>query len=193
MLAGVTLDEQVADGAVWDDARSAGAPHLMPYRRSVGTNVAVFLTYDGFTDKTDHFRCALEVKVVSESWSSQGSSVVYQAARTILANSVATNYLDQYARGVKIGFIATGLIKVYDPENSGFVDTEVLRSIFESLGFGEITDDGARARARREPAARAVEEATQTPRAFRPSPARASQTSRFWSRRATSTATARSR
>ena len=37
--------------------------------------------------------------------------------------------------------------KVYDPENSGFVDTEVLRSIFESLGFGEITDDGARARA----------------------------------------------
>ena len=83
--------------------------------------------------------------------------------------------------------------KVYDPENSGFVDTEVLRSIFESLGFGEITDDGARARARREPAARAVEEATQTPRAFRPSPARASQTSRFWSRRATSTATARSR
>ena len=38
--------------------------------------------------------------------------------------------------------------KVYDPENSGFVDTEVLRSIFESLGFGEITDDGARARAR---------------------------------------------
>ena len=118
MLAGVTLDEQVADGAVWDDARSAGAPHLMPYRRSVGTNVAVFLTYDGFTDKTDHFRCALEVKVVSESWSSQGSSVVYQAARTILANSVATNYLDQYARGVKIGFIATGLIKVYDPETA---------------------------------------------------------------------------
>ena len=39
--------------------------------------------------------------------------------------------------------------KVYDPENSGFVDTEVLRSIFESLGFGEITDDGARARAPR--------------------------------------------
>ena len=33
--------------------------------------------------------------------------------------------------------------KVYDPEGSGFVDTEVLRSIFESLGFGEITDDGA--------------------------------------------------
>ena len=41
--------------------------------------------------------------------------------------------------------------KVYDPENSGFVDTEVLRSIFESLGFGEITDDGARARAASRP------------------------------------------
>ncbi len=42
--------------------------------------------------------------------------------------------------------------KVYDPDGSGFVDTEVLRSIFESLGFGEITDDGASpsgARARR--------------------------------------------
>merc|ERR1711988_1291071 len=31
--------------------------------------------------------------------------------------------------------------KVYDPEGSGYVDTEVLRVIFESLGFGEITDD----------------------------------------------------
>lgn len=32
--------------------------------------------------------------------------------------------------------------KVYDPDASGFVDTDVLRTIFESLGFGEITDDG---------------------------------------------------
>ena len=63
----------------------------MPYRRSVGTNVAVFLTYDGFTDKTDEFRCALEVKVISESWSSQGSSLIYQTSRTILADfKVAT-------------------------------------------------------------------------------------------------------
>ena len=34
--------------------------------------------------------------------------------------------------------------KVYDPSNTGFVDTEVLREIFQSLGFGEITDDGKR-------------------------------------------------
>ena len=118
MLAGATLDERVADGAVWADGRGSGAPHAMPYRRSVGTNVAVFLTYDGFTDRTDEFRCALEVKVISESWSSQGSSLIYQTSRTILADSVATNYLDQYARGVKIGFIATGLIKVYDAETA---------------------------------------------------------------------------
>ncbi|KAH8057529.1 hypothetical protein JL722_6608 [Aureococcus anophagefferens] len=31
--------------------------------------------------------------------------------------------------------------KVYDPDGTGFVDSNVLRSIFENLGFGEITDD----------------------------------------------------
>ena len=31
--------------------------------------------------------------------------------------------------------------KVYDPDGTGYVDSNVLRSIFENLGFGEITDD----------------------------------------------------
>ena len=31
--------------------------------------------------------------------------------------------------------------KAYDPNNTGFVDTETLRTIFSSLGYGEITDD----------------------------------------------------
>ena len=31
--------------------------------------------------------------------------------------------------------------KVYDPEGTGFIDTGVLRSMFESLGFGEVTDE----------------------------------------------------
>ncbi|KAJ1458835.1 hypothetical protein M885DRAFT_512673 [Pelagophyceae sp. CCMP2097] len=31
--------------------------------------------------------------------------------------------------------------KVYDPEGTGYVDRNVLRSIFENLGFGEVTDD----------------------------------------------------
>ena len=31
--------------------------------------------------------------------------------------------------------------KVYDPDATGYVDSNVLRSIFENLGFGEITDD----------------------------------------------------
>ena len=31
--------------------------------------------------------------------------------------------------------------KAYDPNNTGFVDTDTLRSIFESLGYGEITDE----------------------------------------------------
>ena len=31
--------------------------------------------------------------------------------------------------------------KVYDPNNTGFVDTETLRGIFGNLGYGEITDE----------------------------------------------------
>jgi calmodulin len=31
--------------------------------------------------------------------------------------------------------------KAYDPHGTGFVDTDVLRSVFQSLGFGEITDE----------------------------------------------------
>ena len=31
--------------------------------------------------------------------------------------------------------------KAYDPNGTGFVDTETLRTIFSSLGYGEITDD----------------------------------------------------
>ena len=31
--------------------------------------------------------------------------------------------------------------KVYDPDGTGFVDTDVLRSMFENLGFGEVTDE----------------------------------------------------
>eukprot|EP00937_MAST-01D_sp_MAST-1D-sp2_P000197 g197.t1 len=31
--------------------------------------------------------------------------------------------------------------KAYDPTNTGYVDPEVLRRVFENLGFGEITDD----------------------------------------------------
>ena len=31
--------------------------------------------------------------------------------------------------------------KAYDPNDTGFVDTDMLRAIFSSLGYGEITDD----------------------------------------------------
>ena len=31
--------------------------------------------------------------------------------------------------------------KAYDPNDTGFVDTDMLRTIFSSLGYGEITDD----------------------------------------------------
>ena len=31
--------------------------------------------------------------------------------------------------------------KAYDPAGTGFIDTDTLRSIFESLGYGEMSDD----------------------------------------------------
>eukprot|EP00518_Triparma_eleuthera_P004095 CAMPEP_0182452886 /NCGR_PEP_ID=MMETSP1319-20130603/187_1 /TAXON_ID=172717 /ORGANISM="Bolidomonas pacifica, Strain RCC208" /LENGTH=159 /DNA_ID=CAMNT_0024650767 /DNA_START=162 /DNA_END=638 /DNA_ORIENTATION=- len=31
--------------------------------------------------------------------------------------------------------------KVYDPHGTGYADVEVLRSVFQSLGFGDISDD----------------------------------------------------
>ena len=31
--------------------------------------------------------------------------------------------------------------KVYDPQGTGYVDTTVLRGIFEKLGFGTITEE----------------------------------------------------
>ncbi len=30
---------------------------------------------------------------------------------------------------------------MYDPNGTGYVDSETLRGIFESLGYGEITDE----------------------------------------------------
>eukprot|EP00743_Colponemidia_sp_Colp-15_P002416 GILK01002620.1.p1 GENE.GILK01002620.1~~GILK01002620.1.p1 ORF type:complete len:210 (+),score=44.80 GILK01002620.1:42-632(+) len=31
--------------------------------------------------------------------------------------------------------------KIYDPQETGFVDTDVLREIFENLGYGDLSDD----------------------------------------------------
>ena len=31
--------------------------------------------------------------------------------------------------------------KAYDPAGTGFVDTDTMRSIFETLGYGEMSDD----------------------------------------------------
>merc|ERR1712072_740596 len=31
--------------------------------------------------------------------------------------------------------------KAYDPHGTGYVDTDVLRGVFQNLGFGEITDE----------------------------------------------------
>ena len=31
--------------------------------------------------------------------------------------------------------------KVYDPHGTGFVDTDTMRHVFESLGYGQISDE----------------------------------------------------
>lgn len=51
-----------------------------------------------------------------------------------LRNLLANNELGQFDP-VKEAF------KVYDPHGTGYVDNATLRSIFENLGYGEITDD----------------------------------------------------
>lgn len=33
------------------------------------------------------------------------------------------------------------LRQAYDPEGTGFMDAEILRSIFENLGFGQMSDE----------------------------------------------------
>lgn len=33
------------------------------------------------------------------------------------------------------------LTKAYDPSDTGFMDTEILRSIFSNLGFGQLSDE----------------------------------------------------
>ena len=53
-----------------------------------------------------------------------------ETLRALLANNELGNY-----DPVKEAF------KVYDPQGTGFVDHETLRSIFENLGYGEITDE----------------------------------------------------
>ena len=41
--------------------------------------------------------------------------------------------------------------QVYDPGNTGFADPEILRAIFTSLDYGEITDEDLQASDRHEP------------------------------------------
>ena len=50
--------------------------------------------------------------------------------REMLENNEVTNF-DPVAEA----------FKVYDPEGTGFVDTDLLKDIFQKLGFGTITDE----------------------------------------------------
>jgi Ca2+-binding EF-hand superfamily protein len=52
----------------------------------------------------------------------------YKTLYRLLANNELTDY-DPVAEA----------FKVYDPHETGFVDTDTLKSIFSNLGFGEIT------------------------------------------------------
>lgn len=54
----------------------------------------------------------------------------YKTLHRLLVNNELTNF-----DPVKEAF------KVYDPHDTGYVDIEVLKSIFTNLGFGDITAD----------------------------------------------------
>ena len=58
------------------------------------------------------------------------SELSLQDLKDLLMNNEVTNF-DPVAEA----------FKAYDPENTGFVDQDVLRNVFENLGFGQITDD----------------------------------------------------
>jgi len=57
-------------------------------------------------------------------------SFTKETLRNLLSNNELGNY-----DPVKEAF------KAYDPNGTGFADPETLRSIFQALGYGEITDD----------------------------------------------------
>mmetsp|Transcript_20121 Transcript_20121/g.27345 ORF Transcript_20121/g.27345 Transcript_20121/m.27345 type:complete len:179 (-) Transcript_20121:279-815(-) len=50
--------------------------------------------------------------------------------KELLSNNQVTNF-DPVAEA----------FEVYDPNRTGFIDTDVLRTVFENLGFGTITDE----------------------------------------------------
>ena len=41
---------------------------------------------------------------------------------------------------------SSGLLQVYDPNNTGFADPEILRNIFKQLDYGDITDEDLQVR-----------------------------------------------
>lgn len=75
-----------------------------------------------------------------------------ETLRALLANNELGNY-DPVKEAFKVGYarLARNCARnsqprpparqVYDPQGTGFVDHETLRSIFENLGYGEITDE----------------------------------------------------
>ncbi|GMI06240.1 hypothetical protein TrRE_jg11014 [Triparma retinervis] len=61
--------------------------------------------------------------------------------RRVTHSQIATD-LAKVPKNSKGGvLVSQEAFKVYDPHSTGFVDSEILRSIFENLGFGEISDE----------------------------------------------------
>jgi len=109
-IAGTSLDKRVSPSAVPKDQTSA----IYPTRRSVGTNLQIILTYEGRTDLSGEFRCAVTVVTPSESWGSAGHIVTYNTQRGAGSSEVTEDYVDTFYRGVKFDFTSQGNIKRFD-------------------------------------------------------------------------------
>ena len=128
-MADVILDERVPGGSVTPDARDTAATTFLPWRRSVGVNLAIILEYTGFTDNTENFKCAVRVEALSDSWASQSSKLMYDTQRSVVpGESSSADYIDTYSRGVKFTFVTRGLIYQFDFQTAldGFIQALLL-------------------------------------------------------------------
>ena len=61
-------------------------------------------------------------------------------------NEISFDELNQLLRDAHLGSFdpVREAFKIYDPENTGFVDPGLIRNFFEAMGFGQLDDEDMR-------------------------------------------------
>ena len=70
-------------------------------------------------------------------------TIVIAVVRVYLSRLPYSSLSSYTTRGYAI--VAHNAQQVYDPEGTGFMDPEILRKIFDNLGFGEMSDGDLKA------------------------------------------------